>query len=136
MFMTMAKRWTNRHEYFQKALQQLTSGVAGYPTLSDLEKDGVIQRFEFTFELAWKTLQDYFAQSAGYADVKGPRTVIKQAVQDGLIRDGHAWLQMLDSRNTLTHVYDEAESRQILADVASTYLALLTQLEQVLTSKV
>ena len=106
-----------------------------YPNLNELEKDGVIQRFEFTFELAWKTLQDYFAQEAGYADVKGPRTVLKQAVQDNLIADGYTWLQMLDSRNGLTHVYDEMESRQILADVANKYFHLLQQLEQTLTTK-
>ena len=131
----MAKRWRERHEFYQKALQQLTSGVAPYPNLNELEKDGAIQRFEFTFELAWKTLQDYFAQESGYADVKGPRTVLKQAVKDNLIADGHTWLQMLDSRNELTHVYDETESRQILDDVVNIYLHLLQQLDQLITSK-
>jgi nucleotidyltransferase substrate binding protein (TIGR01987 family) len=86
----MAKRWTERHEFYQKALRQLTIGLAAYPDLNELEKDGVIQRFEFTFELAWKTLQDYFAQELGYADVKGPRTVLKQAVKDGLVTDGYS----------------------------------------------
>lgn len=131
----MIKRWTQRHDYFQKALQQLTTGLLTYPNLNELEKDGIIQRFEFTFELAWKTLQDYFAQESGYVDVKGPRTVLKQAIQDNLLEDGHVWLQMLDNRNLLTHVYDEEESRQILADVASSYLPLLTNLAFLLTSK-
>ncbi len=131
----MIKRWTQRHDYFQKALQQLTTGLLTYPNLNELEKDGIIQRFEFTFELAWKTLQDYFAQESGYVDVRGPRTVLKQAIQDNLLEDGHVWLQMLDNRNLLTHVYDEEESRQILADVASSYLPLLTNLAFLLTSK-
>ena len=100
----MIKRWTQRHDYFQKALQQLTTGLLTYPNLNELEKDGIIQRFEFTFELAWKTLQDYFAQESGYVDVRGPRTVLKQAIQDNLLEDGHVWLQMLDNRNLLTHV--------------------------------
>ena len=106
-----------------------------YPNLNELEKDGIIQRFEFTFELAWKTLQDYFAQEAGYVDVKGPRTVLKQAVQDNLLENGHAWLHMLDNRNLLTHVYDEEESRQILDHIASRYLPLLTELAHLLESK-
>ena len=131
----MIKRWTQRHEYFQKALQQLTTGLLTYPNLNELEKDGIIQRFEFTFELAWKTLQDYFAQEAGYVDVKGPRTVLKQAVQDNLLENGHAWLHMLDNRNLLTHVYDEEESRQILDHIASRYLPLLTELAHLLESK-
>ena len=131
----MIKRWTQRHDYFQKALQQLTTGLSAYPNLNELEKDGIIQRFEFTFDLAWKTLQDYFAQESGYMDVKGPRTVLKQAIQDNLLEDGHAWLHMLDNRNLLTRVYDEEESRQILGDIASRHLPLLTNLAHLLTSK-
>ncbi len=131
----MAKRWTERHEFYQKALRQLSNGLAAYPDLNELEKDGVIQRFEFTFELAWKTLQDYFAQELGYTDVKGPRTVLKQAVKDGLVTDGYTWLQMLESRNELTHVYDETESRKILEDIVQIYLGLLQQLDVVITGK-
>ncbi|WP_018618126.1 nucleotidyltransferase substrate binding protein [Spirosoma luteum] len=131
----MAKRWQERHDFYQKALTQLSSGLALYPNLNELEKDGAIQRFEFTFELAWKTLQDYLAQQAGYTDVKGPRPVLKQAVQDGLLIDGYTWIQMLDRRNALTHVYDEAESREILEVVSTTYLPLLMELNTVLLSK-
>ena len=131
----MAKRWQERHEFYQKALNQLSSGLALYPNLNELEKDGAIQRFEFTFELAWKTLQDYLAQQAGYVDVKGPRPVLKQAVQDGLLLDGYTWIHMLDRRNALTHVYDEAESREILEVVSTTYLPLLLELNTVLISK-
>lgn len=132
----MAKRWVERHESFQRALGQLTTGLAAYPELNELEKDGAILRFEFTFELAWKTLQDYLAQEAGYADVKGPRVVIKQAIQDGLLVDGHAWLQMLADRNELTHSYDEGKNRSILTTISSTYVSLLTDLDKWLTSNV
>ena len=128
-------RWTNRLTNFQKALHQLEKGLFTYPDLTDLEQDGVLQRFEFTVELAWKTLQDYFAEVEGYTDIKGPRTVIKQAIQNQLVPDGHGWLQLLASRNLLSHVYDEAESRQILDRVQDTYLALLQQLNQRLTAK-
>ena len=131
----MIKRWTERHEFYQKALRQLINALTAYPTLNEREKDGAIQRFEFTVELAWKTLQDYFAQEIGYADGKGPRIVLKQAIKDSLITSGHARLQILDSRNELTHVYDETQSRYILDDIANIYIGLLVELEQFLTSK-
>ncbi len=131
----MAKRWTDRHDYYQKAVRQLTTGLVNYRNLNELEKDDIIQQFEFTFELAWKTVQDYFVQEAGYADVKEPRTVLKQAIQDGLLLNGYDWLRMLESRNELTHVYDEAESHQILSDIVRVYLALLHTLDMTLTAK-
>ncbi len=130
----MAKRWTERFEFYQKALRSLHMALQQLDDLSELEKDGAIQRFEFTFELSWKTLQDYF-QQIGYADVKGPRPVIKQAVMDGLIIDGHSWLKMLNDRNQLTHTYDEAVSRQILDDVSFSFLPLLDSLEEALARK-
>lgn len=131
----MAKRWHERLEFYQRALQRLKAGLHDYDNLTELEKDGVIQRFEFTFELAWKTLQDYFAQVSGYVDVKGPRTVLKQAVQDALIEDGYWWLHMLESCNELTHVYDETQSRQILDNIFQIYLPLLESLNEHLSRK-
>lgn len=53
--------------------------------MSKLEEEGLIQRFEYTFELAWKCLQDLLAER-GYANVRGPGPVIEQAFQDGIIR--------------------------------------------------
>ncbi|QJD77449.1 HI0074 family nucleotidyltransferase substrate-binding subunit [Spirosoma rhododendri] len=124
----MAKRWIERHESFQRALGQLTAGLAAYPDLNELEKDGAILRFKFTFELAWKTLQDYLAQEAGHADVKGPRVVIKQAIQDGLLTDGHLWLQMLIDRNELMYSHDGEKRRFVLTLITVTYVGLLTKL--------
>lgn len=131
----MAKRWIERYEFFRKALGQLVAGLAAYPDLNELEKDGAILRFEFTFGLAWKTLQDYLAQESGYVDVKGPRVVIKQAIQDGFLADGHLWLQMLLDRNELTHSYDEEKSRAVLEAISTTYVGLLTKLDKSLASK-
>jgi nucleotidyltransferase substrate binding protein (TIGR01987 family) len=85
--------------------------------LNELEKDGAVLRFEFTFELAWKTLHDYLAQESGYADVKGSRVIIKQAIQDGLLVDGHTWSQMLTDRNELTPSYDKEKSRSVLTSI-------------------
>src|SRR4051812_6150549 len=97
-------RWKERFESFSKALMQLETALQ-QKNFSVLEKDGVIKRFEFTVELAWKTIQDILNEQ-GY-DIKGPRPVIKQAFRDGMIIDGQAWIDMLDDRNKSSHLYDE-----------------------------
>ncbi|MDB5240825.1 MAG: nucleotidyltransferase [Spirosoma sp.] len=73
----MKLRWQERLEFYQKALQSLKTALYRFDKLSDLEQDGAVLRFEFTFELAWKTLQDYFTET-GYLDAKGPRNVLKK----------------------------------------------------------
>ncbi|TAE28571.1 MAG: nucleotidyltransferase [Candidatus Kapaibacterium sp.] len=92
--------------------------------LTDLERDGVLQRFEFTVELAWKVLQDVLSER-GYSDVKGPKPVIKQAFQDGLIKDGHTWIQMITSRNETSHLYSEERSAIIFHRIQTEYIQLL-----------
>ena len=127
----MKIRWQERFEFYQKAILSLKIALQKYDKLSDLEQDGAVQRFEFTFELAWKTLQDYFTEG-GYLDAKGPRNAIKRATENALIEDGYLWLQMLENRNELNHTYDEAKSRQILDQVVMDYLPFLEKLEQML----
>lgn len=128
----MKLRWQERFEFYQKAMQSLKIALQRFDRLSDLEQDGAVQRFKFTFELAWKTLQDYFTEG-GYLDAKGPRNVIKRAAENDLIHDGYGWLQMLENRNELNHTYDEEKSRQILDRVVRDYLPLLIELENSLT---
>lgn len=128
----MKLRWQERFEFYQKAVQSLKTALQRFDKLSDLEQDGAVQRFEFTFELAWKTLQDYFTET-GYLDAKGPRNVLKKATEDNLINDGYSWIQMLENRNELNHTYDEVKSRQILDRVVQDYLPLLEKLEHTLT---
>ena len=71
-----------------------------------LAQEGLIHRFEYTFELAWKCLQDLL-QERGLVDIRGPRPVLEQAFQDGLIADGVLWMEMLRARNESSHLYDE-----------------------------
>lgn len=89
-------RWKERFQSYCKALFQLESALQ-QKQFSVMEKDGVIKRFEFTFELAWKTLQDKL-YDAGYLTTKGPKPVIKQAFNNGMIKDGQAWIDMLTDR--------------------------------------
>ncbi|MEO6638973.1 MAG: nucleotidyltransferase substrate binding protein, partial [Ginsengibacter sp.] len=108
---------------FCKALHQLETALQ-QKNFSVLEKDGVIQRFEFTMELAWKTIQDIL-NSRGYVDLKGPKPVIKQAFRDGIIMDGQEWINMLEDRNKSTHLYDETLALEIFERIQLQYLALL-----------
>ena len=97
-------RWQQRFQNLDKAFLQLKGGLA-IDCPSDIERQGVIQSFEFTFELSWKTLKDYL-ESQGVI-CQFPREVIKQAFQNQIISEGEIWLDMLGKRNLLAHTYDE-----------------------------
>ncbi len=118
------ERWKERFENFCKALQQLETALQ-LKQFSLLEKDGVIKRFEFTMELAWKTLQDIL-NSRGYPNIKGPKPVIKQAFRDGIINNGQDWINMLEDRNKTSHLYDESLALRIFNDIQNLYFVLLT----------
>lgn len=112
-------RSQQRFSNFVKALKRYEDGVS--PTMSRLEEEGLIQRFEYTFELAWKTLQDLLYER-GYENVRGPRPVIEQAFQDGLVSNGPIWMEMLRARNDTSHLYDEKIFLRISKDVKESFL--------------
>ncbi len=97
-------RWLQRYQNLRKAFLQLKKGVA-LPSPNELETQGIIQSFEFTFELCWKTLKDYL-ESQG-VEAAFPREVIKQAYHYNILTNGEIWLLMLMKRNLLAHTYDE-----------------------------
>lgn len=127
------ERWKERLKSYSKALFQLESALQ-QKQFSVLEKDGVIKRFEFTFELAWKTLQDKLYDE-GYLTTKGPKPVIKQAFNNGLITDGQAWMDMLTDRNNSTHLYDESAAVSIFDRIQITYFKLLQELKSKLENE-
>ena len=120
-----ATRWRQRLENLSKAYS-LLSEAAGSQELSRLEQEGLIKRFEYTFELAWKTAKDYL--EAKGLSVTYPRDVLKQAFQSGLVRDGEAWLEMLESRNTLAHTYDEARFNEAVERVRERFFPAIREL--------
>ena len=120
-------RWKERFQSYCKALQQLETALQ-QKKFSLLEKDGVIKRFEFTFELAWKTLQDILSDR-GYIDIKGPKPVIKQSFKDEIINDGQMWIDMLNDRNLSSHLYDEDSARAIFDKIQIKYFNLLIELK-------
>ena len=131
--MEKIERWKERLKSYSKALLQLESALQ-QKQFSVLEKDGVIKRFEFTFELAWKTLQDKLYDE-GYLSTKGPKPVIKQAFNNGIITDGQAWIDMLTDRNNSTHLYDESAAVSIFDRIQISYFKLLQELKSKLENE-
>lgn len=81
--------------------------------MNEFIRDGVIQRFEFTFELAWKTLKRYFKE-IGRSDIEnGPKPIIREAGAQGLITNVEAWLDFLEKRNMTSHIYSEGEAIKV-----------------------
>ncbi len=118
--MAQENRRQLRFESYCKALESLKNAATRFDNLNELEKDGLIQRFEFTFDLAWKVMQDYISE-LGYNDIKGPRPVMTQMAANGFI-DPFIWGEILEARNSLSHVYDEATSREYLQKIINDYL--------------
>jgi nucleotidyltransferase substrate binding protein (TIGR01987 family) len=116
------------HEEFSKALGRLRDGLAVDPSNNSLALDGVIQRFEFTFELGWKLLKALLVHEG--IQCASPRSCIKESFRSGIVSDGDAWIQMLEDRNLTSHIYDEAEAQAIYRKIKETYLGLLLDLEK------
>ncbi len=124
-------RWRQRFSNYQKALQNLQQVVEGKKTadeFSNIEEMALIQAFEFTFELGWKTIKDYIEYQGEQAPF--PREAIKKAFAKGIIADGQGWLQMILDRNLTVHIYDEAAVKNIVVKVMDVYLPLFMELER------
>ena len=124
-------RWIQRFNNYQKALARLNEAVAlaDERELSDLEQQGLIQGFEFTFDLAWKTLQDYLREHKRPNDNGGPNVIITQALADGLIKGEEEWKALKKSRDLTSHSYDGDTADDIAEDIISIYQGLFILLE-------
>jgi len=120
-------RWKQRFENYQKAFLSLKEAVE-LPKLSNLERAGLIQNFEFCFELAWKTLKD-FLESEGIT-AASPRESIKKAFQSSYIANGETWIEALDNRNLLSHTYNEDLSIRSCTWIREKYYPLLKSLNE------
>lgn len=118
-------RWKQRFENFNKSYK-LMEKYSKQQLTSELEKAGMIQFFEMTFELAWKVLKDYL-EAEGYV-VKSPRETIKQAFQIGLIDNGHVWIDALANRNLTTHTYDETLADKMTKEIVELYFPELKKM--------
>jgi len=120
-------RWTQRFSNYQKALGQLSKFVSK-GELSDLEEQGLIKAFEYTYELAWNTLKDYL-EYQGILNMAGSRDVIREAFKVDLIADGEKWMEMLQSRNLTSHSYNEDTADEIASSIIGSYYSLFVALE-------
>jgi nucleotidyltransferase substrate binding protein (TIGR01987 family) len=117
-------RWIQRFNHFTKAFSQLREAVelARQRPLSKLEEQGLIQAFEFTHELAWNTLKD-FLEEHGSEKIYGSKDATRAAFKAELIKNGEAWMRMINSRNLTSHAYDEAIDADIVSAIRTTYFA-------------
>lgn len=122
-------RWKQRFENYSAALAQLRSAIQGTANPSDLEKDGTIQRFEFTHELAWKVMKDYL-EYEGIAGIMGSRSATREAFNKGLISQGNVWMDMIESRNKTVHTCLDNILVTEYNAIVNTYFPLFEQFYQ------
>lgn len=126
-------RWVQRFSNFQSALSQLKDAVTLFEQreLSLLEKQGLIQAFEFTHELAWNVLKDYFEYQGNF-NIKGSRDASKEGFKFSLINDGKVWMQMIETRNLTLHTYDKETAEDIINAIVCQYFTEFIEFEKTL----
>lgn len=126
-------RWKQRFANFERAFTLLKEGVSLGTNVPNIQKEGVIKRFEYTFELSWKVLKDYMEY--GGIETNLPREVLKQAFANGLIKDGKVWFDMLEKRNLIVHNYDEKSFEIVFNLIVDKYFKSIQELHEYLAKK-
>ena len=130
-------RWKQRFQNYSRAVALLDDALKnGLEKLSPLEKEGTLQRFEFSFELAWKLMKDYLEEDGVSINPLTPKNVIKEAFLAKIIPDGKIWIDMLLSRNLMSNSYDSIKFESIAQDVDKKYLQPLKQLQIFFAEKI
>ncbi len=132
----MDNRWYEKLDDFTKALKRLEESIneSLENTMSTTIKDGVIQRFEFSYEICWKLIK-YFLEYEGIESAESPRSTFREAFSYGLIEDGDDWIDMLNDRNLTSHVYDEHIANEIYEKVKNKYFYMLNDILNKLKDK-
>jgi len=125
-------RWIQRFNNYSKALTQLTKFIKK-GDLSELEKQGLIKVFEYTYELAWNTIKDYF-EAQGETNIFGSRDAFRLAFKRGLIENGEVWMDMIKSRTLTSHTYNEETAEKIANDTINVYFQEFMRLHTKLNS--
>ena len=123
-------RWQQRFQNFGRAFMLLDSALKDRPldAYSALEQEGIIQRFEYAYELAWKTMKDYLEANGIVISPVTAREVIKQAFAARLVEDGQVWIDMMLHRNQLSHTYDFSKFREVLQAARDRYQPAMSRL--------
>lgn len=123
-------RWKQRFTNYQKALRQLNKFLE-VKNLNELEEQGLIQAFEYTYELAWNVIKDYFSYQ-GTNEITGSRDAFRIAFNRGLIDNGAVWMNMIESRIKSSHAYNEEVAKEILIAIKTKYIEEFIKLEKTL----
>lgn len=127
---TFDMRWRQRFANYQRAFRQLQDAarLAAERPLSPLEQQGFIKAFEFTNELAWNVMKDYF-EYQGNTAITGSRDAIREAFRRGLVTDGEAWMETIASRNRSSQTYDENTAQRLIETISRRYLTLFNDFQ-------
>jgi nucleotidyltransferase substrate binding protein (TIGR01987 family) len=129
-------RWKQRFENYARAVALVEEALAnGSAALSKLEREGLMQRFEYTVELGWKTMKDYMDHAGLRLETLTPKAVVAAAWQARIIPDGQIWVDMLVHRNMLSHRYDEEAVNEVVKALEGRYLTELKALRQWLADR-
>ena len=125
-------RWIQRFDNFKRAFARLreASELADQRGLSNLERQGLIQAFEFTHELAWNTLKDFLSARGSSAKLYGSRDATRAAFAAELIQNGEAWMKMIEHRNESSHTYNDDVAGMIMAAVQTLYVPAFEAFER------
>ncbi|HLN95951.1 MAG TPA: nucleotidyltransferase substrate binding protein [Flavobacterium sp.] len=141
-------RWEQRFSNYIKAFDKLSQSVdyirqhvgdvieekAPTEVLSEMIREGLIQRFEYTHELAWNVMKDY-AEYQGNATVAGSRDAVREAFRMQLIKDGETWMDMIASRNKTSHTYNEEVADEIYGKILNEYFPLFSEFRDTMEQK-
>ena len=126
-------RWQQRFANFKLALSELTAAVqlAKKRPLSNLEEQGLIQSFEYNYELAWNCMKDFY-QNQGDTNIAGSRDAIRLAFKRGLIVQGDIWMDMVNSRVSTSHTYNKEMAGIVAKKIIDHYYPEFIALEKAL----
>ena len=113
----------HRQEDYHRVLERLQSALQKEPDADEIYLDATIQRFEFSFELAWKLMKAVLEYEG--IEVSSPRSSIREGWKAGLIADAEIWLDMQEKRNLSTHTYNESTALEVYRLIKEKYVALL-----------
>ena len=130
-------RWQYRLDNFNRAYLLLREAIDALSErqLTQLEREGIIQRFEYTWELAWKTISDFLAFEGIQVTPITPRSVIRAAFEAGVIQQGEVWMAALDARNKMSHTYNFRVFEEVIAQVQQRFLKLFDVLYEQMNAK-
>jgi nucleotidyltransferase substrate binding protein (TIGR01987 family) len=126
-------RWQQRFSNYRKALKQMGEFL-DKQNLNKLEEQGLVKAFEYTFELAWNTLKD-FMEYQGISEIVGSRDAVRKAFSEDILKNGHVWMQMIESRNKTSHTYNEKTADEIVRLVKEAYHPAFCELEKTLAKR-